>query len=485
MHLESFRAVRWIRTINLVLQAILVLTLFAGLNIVAVHYSWRHDLTRNHRHTLSPETKSYLENLKRPVRVVVTLGDNYQDPDVVADVKGILREYAFASASSGHPISVEYLDPFLRQAEAEALGIRETNTIFFLCGDRRRGVRPEELYRLEAGDKREFLAEQVFTAALLDVSSLERSKLYFLTGHGELQPDEVSATRGLSVLRDELRIRNFSIETIDLTHAKRVPDDAALVVIAGPDRIEPFAEEQLRQYMRDRAGRVLLLLTPRVNHGLTDLLLDWGVLLGHNDIIVDNNPENITPEGNLRIPGFYEHPITQTLTSHKLPVLVGYARSVAPVPGRNARTGITTTILAAASETAWGETSNSLSEAGPGPGDIRGNKRLAIAMACERVQVRDNLRFSVRGGRLVVIGCSDLAVNGRISGSPGNLALLLNAVNWTVDRDAQLAILPRPIDKFQLSLSQQQLSRLNLALLFGVPGLAALLGIAVYWTRRS
>lgn len=486
MHLDSFRATRWIRTINLILQAILVITLFAGLNIVAIHYSWRFDLSRNHRHSLSPETKSYLQTLKRPVRVVVTLTENYQDPDVVADVHGMLREYAFSSAVSGNPISVEYLDPFLRQADAEALGIQETNTIFFLCGDKRRGVKPEELYRLEAGDKREFLAEQVFTAAILDVSALERKKLYFLTGHGELQPDDVSAARGLSILRDGLRTRNFALDTLDLARTKRVPEDAALVIITAPDHIEPFAEEQLRQYLRDRAGRVLLLLAPRVEHGLSDLLLDWGIILARNDVLIDNNPENTTVDGNLRITRFNSHPITQTLINYQWPVIVGMARSVSPLPKRVAPTGIATTILAATSDTAWGETTSStLTQARFEPGDLKGNPSISLAVAAERVQARGNLPFSVRGGRLVVIGCADLAVNARLSGSPGNQGLLLNAVNWTVDRDAQLAIPPRPIDKFQLSLSQQQLSRLRLALLGGVPGIAALLGLAVYWTRRS
>lgn len=485
MHLESFRAVRWIRTINLVLQALLVLTLFAGLNIVALHFSWRFDLTQNHRHSLSPETTAYLQNLKRPVRIVVTLPDDYPDSTALNDIKGLLREYAFISAASGNPLKIEYLDPYQRQAEAEALGIRETNTILFLCGDKRRGIRPEELYSIKDGQKQNFLAEQVFTAAILDVSSQERSKIYFLTGHGELRPDEVKAS-GLSVLRDQLRVRNFSTDLLNLTQTKRVPEDAALVIIASPDRVEPFAEEQLRQYLRDRAGRVLILLTPLVRHGLSDLLLDWGVLLGNNDIIVDQNRENITEEGNLQINAFVPHPITQTLIDHKLNVIAGLARSVSPVPGRNARSGITTTVIAASSTTAWGETTtNTLSNPRFQPGDIKGNPRLGIVIAAERVQARGSLAFSVRGGRLVVMGCADLAANARISGNPGNLALMLNAINWAVDRDAQLAILPRPIEKFQLSLSQQQLSNLRLALVFGLPGLAALFGLAVYWTRRS
>ena len=57
-------------------------------------------------------------------------------------------------------------------------------------------------------------------------------------------------------------------------------------------------------------------------------------------------------------------------------------------------------------------------------------------------------------------------------------------MNWTVDRDTQLNIPARPIERFQLSLSADVFLKLRYTLLFALPGLAALLGLAVYWTRR-
>ena len=50
--LESFRAARWLRTFNLVLQAVLFLTFFLGLNYLARHHAadLRFDLTRDRRY---------------------------------------------------------------------------------------------------------------------------------------------------------------------------------------------------------------------------------------------------------------------------------------------------------------------------------------------------------------------------------------------------------------------------------------------------
>ena len=495
-HFESFRAVRWLRTCNLILQALLITTLFLGLKYLARHYAWRFDLTHYHRYSLSPETRSYLRGLTRPVRVVVTLSDDAPQEEVaqaLRDVRSLLREYTYASASNdaGHRITVEQLDVFQRNREAQQLGIEQPNAIVFLSGDQKRVVTLGDLYHIEGGEKREFRGEQAFTSAILDVAAAERKKIYFLVGHGELDPDSVDPVRGLSALRDELRLRNFAVEKLDVGHLRKIPDDAALIVVAAPLNVDRFAAEHLRQYLSARAGRAILLLAPRLPHGLDDLLADWGVMVD-DDVIYDINPESVTEEGDLRISAFQKHPITQMLIDRQLALRLGETRSLRPEPGRGTGGGLTLTTLGATSPTAWGERSyrlRQMPEYDPGI-DVRGlprldpANRLGIGVASERVQARGDLPFSVRGGRLVVFGSADLASNSRL-GFPGNQTLFFNAINWTVDRDTQLAIPPRPIERFQLALSQQELTRLRYSLLFIVPGAVALLGIMVYWSRRS
>ncbi|HTO05339.1 MAG TPA: Gldg family protein, partial [Opitutus sp.] len=142
--LDSFRAARWARTLNLILQALLFLTLFGGLNYLARNYAWRYDLTQQRRYSLSAETLSYLQNLQRPIRIIVTLTDDQDNQEIAQiyrDMRGLLREYEYATEDEANGrITVDYLDVYQRRREADQLEIEEANQIVLICGDRRRTV---------------------------------------------------------------------------------------------------------------------------------------------------------------------------------------------------------------------------------------------------------------------------------------------------------------------------------------------------------
>jgi len=487
----SFRAVRWGRTLNLLAQAILFLTFFAGLNYLAIHFAWRFDLNENRSHSLSPETRAYLQKLDEPVRVIVTLSENSDNEQVAQacrDVGGLLHEYVYATAGNEHgKISTEFIDVFQRRRDAEALGIEKPDTILLLCGDRRRVIDLDKLYKVENREKKAFLGEQVFTAAILEVARSTKTKIYFLTGHGEMALDDVSPDRGLSSLDAELKARNFAVDSIDLAQARKIPDDAAVIVIAGPQgRYDPIEEELLRQYLSNRAGRILALISPRYPTGLDDLFFDWGVLA--DDVLVyDPSAASQSETGDLILPALADHPLTKSLLSYKIPLRFGPSRSVRPDPGRTLDTNLEVTALVATSEQAWGERNyrERIAPVYDAGVDLPG--RVTVVTASERRTARkiaNSDTFSIPSGRLVAYGSADWIANGRL-GVIGNLSFFMSAVNWTTDRDVALNVPARPIAKFQLALSAQQIQRLRISLLFVLPGLAALLGIVVYWTRRN
>src|SRR5215203_4428778 len=158
---ESFRAVRWLRTLNLVLQAMLVLTFFGGLNYVAKNHAWRFDLTKQRKFSLSAETLSYIKNLQRPVHVIMTLSAENDNPEV----RGLIDEYVYATEDrTVGRITKESLDVYQNRRRSEELGVDQAGIIVLLSGDKRRVVTIDDLYTFKDKKRDTFRGEQVLTA---------------------------------------------------------------------------------------------------------------------------------------------------------------------------------------------------------------------------------------------------------------------------------------------------------------------------------
>ena len=484
----TFASARRRRTAHLLAQGFLVLTLVAGLNFLATRHAWRFDLSRHARHSLSAETRSYLKDLAAPVTVVVTFTDDNEVDELneaYRAIRTLLRDYVDASASNPRgPIKVEFVDVFRNRTAAERYGVGDPNRIFVFSGDNGRELKLDDIYRLKDGVPVDFTGERAFTAAILDVSRAEKQKVYFLVGHGEMDPVDTSPDRGLTVLKDELILRNFDVGVVDLPTSRTLPPDAALLIIVGTQgRYSPAEQEMLRRYVSTQAGRILLLLKPKAPHGLDDLLYDWGVQ-ADDVVVIDSGSDGRADTGDLiAYPSDSNHPVVSFLYDNKMHAPFGPSRVVRADPGRTADPGLSVVPLLAASPTAWGERGYRQNNTTRDETDLLPPPRLSLGTASERVTPKGALPFSVRGGRLVVFGNADWLANQRISAG-GNAILAFAAINWLVDRDAQLNLPPRPIERFQLALSSAELNRLRLTLLLALPAAAAILGLLVYWNRR-
>lgn len=487
--LTDFKYARWIGAANLYGQAILVFLLFVGASYFASQYFKRIDLSKDYRYSLSPETVAHLKQLDRPVKIYVTITSDADDNDIESlfnDVRGLLREYAYAVNSSERTlIDVEFVNIYQQRKKANLLadehGIQQSDLILLVSGDKKRIVFPNELYLTEGRVRKAFLGEKVLTGAILDVASDQQKKLYFLTGHGEMRIDDVHPVRGLSQLADALRHRNIRAESLDLTQISDIPLDADMLLLISPQGpLLPQEEEMLRNYLSNQAGRLLLMLDPNRRHGLDDLFYDWGILVD-DVIILDAGPDFLSGGQDLMLRRFIDHDITRTLIDNKIPVMAGFCRSIRPDPGRPLTDSLQVQPLIATSEQSWGE--RNFSEPGKyDPGiDLPGP--LSVAVISER-QVSSQLAINIPGGKLIAFGTSDFVSNNRI-GVLGNLTLFLNVVNWATGRDNLVNIPPRPVERIQIVMSQEETSHLRLALLMLFPGSAAFCGIIIYWVRRK
>jgi len=492
---EDFRWANWAVRMNRLAQIVLTLLLLAGLNWLATQSFSRIDLTRGTQ-ALAPETRGYLRELRTPVQVIVTITPDGGMPEegggrALASVHRYLRylleEYRHATRNQpDRAVAVEFVNVYQdvrRVAELErAYGVAPPNVVIVATADRHKILHLTDLVDLEGGEPRAYRGEQAVTSAILEVSDPSDRVLYFLSGHGEMRLDDVDPRRGLSVWAEQLRQRNLRPAVLDLTQVGRVPDNAGAVVVVGPQgQLLPTEVAALRDYLDQRSGRLLLALGLGSTHGFDDLLFEWGILADDHLVVDRDGMGSQAAGGDLVLRQLAEHPVTSLLLRNQIPLLAGLCRPVRPDPGAPLDERLTVTPLVASSRGSWGERAYrqggfaydpQLDLAGPVP----------VVSVAER-RVASQLGINLPGGRVLVVGSADLFANQRL-GALGNSMFALHAVQWLLDADAARFELPaRPVDRFQLPLSRQELTHVA-ALFLLLPACAGLLGLLVNLFRR-
>jgi hypothetical protein len=497
---DDFGSVRPIRRLNRLTQALLAIALAVVVNFLASlpEFRLRHDITSDRRHSLAPESAETVRAAGRRspvgvgrnqgwVKAVLVTNDTSERAQAVRSrLLKLLDSYVVESGRSGPAwFAIELAGggrnaPLLSELAARHGAPDASITLILSCGSRAKYVTLNELVTKEGG----FRGEEVVTAALIEVTEDKAAICYVTMGHGELGVEDALPERGMSLLSRQLRNRNFEVRQLNLATVAEVPRDAAMVLIAGP--ATPFSaseNERLKNYLYERNGRVLALLDPGRDHGLEPTLADWAIFSPDAEL-QEPDPARRTTDGDIALIRLEEkeHPLTKVLKEQNLPLIASRIRPARFDEGSAPDSTLGVWQLVFSSDAAWGETDLvrrpvkfdlDRDQAGP----------VCLAAAAERAT---GIRKGVggAGGRLVVIGTSQIAANQRLNRG-GNRAFVTQCAAWLTDRDRAISLPARAEGEYQLNATASDFWAL--ALRFSLIPLAILaVGLAVsVWRRRS
>ena len=110
---------------------------------------------------------------------------------------------------------------------------------------------------------------------------------------------------------------------------------------------------------------------------------------------------------------------------------------------------------------------------------------LNLAVAVEKGGVEDK-RVKVDTSRLVVFGNAEvLSNNARRLSEDLSTDLIVNSLNWLLDREELIGIAPKEKKNVTLSLNEKQMRSIALGVMAVLPGIVALFGFLNWWQRRS
>jgi ABC-type uncharacterized transport system involved in gliding motility auxiliary subunit len=410
--------------LNALVMILLIFGVIALVEAVSYRHNWRLDLTENKRNTLSPQTVKVLRELKLPVKATAFFRPDQPGKRTAED---LLKQYA---AQSDGKFSWEVVDADRNPLQAKRYGVETYGTVVLEAAVKEGQVKEEKVTDAE---------EEKLTNGLIRVTREGKRIVYFLKGHGEKDPANREKT-GLSEVKAAIEKLNYEVKDLLLARETKLPDDAAIVVIAGPQKdLLPNEVDALSGYIA-RAGKVFFMVDPFQAPGLNPLLEKYGLGLG-NDVIIDVNPQGRLLGAGPEVPvvgDYLSHPITRDF---RYATLFPVARTVT-VKDKPPQ-GVSAQALARTSAESWAETNQEEIRTGqvkPDPGEARGPLTVAAVATVDAKDLPEDRKGAK--ARVVVVGDSDFASNGFVNLS-GNKDLFLNTLSWLAEEENLIAIRPK------------------------------------------
>ncbi len=488
----------------------LSILLFGMVNYISARHYHRWDWTSARSFTLSPRSRQIARGLRAPVDLYVLLG---RDEPLYADVSELAERYAAVSPR----VQVHTIDPD-RQRErlialAQRLGLQllenhqAERTLSSAAIVAVRGTRHWEINREALRDLGEpqgdddpsgaarllnarITVERSISEALLQVDRERPTKLCFATGH--LEMSIAQGDRAGAGLAEDLRHHNFTVQEVEIHGQTGVPQACDALVIAGAQRAWSAEDAgAVERYLR-AGGNVAVLIDLVVLEGRVvptglESVLSLGGIDSPAAVTVEGDRSHLiadAPPVHFRADNWNDHEITRDLRGSS--IIAGMVRPLLRAPG-------STVVPAAIVQTtpqAWGETDipDLLQTFTPerGSADIQGP--INIAMATE-VPGAAHPQADTAAGRLVVVGTSEVvsaeyfSLAGRATVANADMAEAI--IGWLTSRRELVDIPPRPVQRASLLVSDTDLRQIGLYVIVLVPLAAALVGFAVWRSRKA
>jgi ABC-type uncharacterized transport system involved in gliding motility auxiliary subunit len=471
---------------NALVATLSVLVILGLINFLGIRYHLRLDLTDSQLFTLSPQSRELVSNLPETMKVwLFSKEQNLQDRELLDNYQRQSNKFKF-----------EYLDPQLKPGIAEKFGVKDYGEVYLEFQNKRQLV--------QTINENERLSEIKLTNRLQQITSSTTAKVYFLQGHGEhpLTASKGAISQAIKALTD----KNFTTSALNLAEQPQIPDDAAVIVVAGPKKELLIGEVTALQNYLNRGGNLLLMIDPNTNPKIDTILKDWGVRLD-NRLAIDTSGANLQlGPAAILVTEYGQHPITQDFAKNISVYPLTRPLEIDPVSGIESMTLLKTKPY----PNSWAESDQKSEKLEFNEGqDLKGPLTLGVALTrklsnaiptssptptptssptpastSSPTPTPTSSQPTAKESRLVVFGNSNFAVDGLFE-QQLNGDVFLNSVSWLSQQDQQLlSIRPKEPKNRRIVISILQANWLTIVAVFVLPLMGLITGFVIWWKRR-
>lgn len=440
---------RQVRLQNIVF-VMLLLAVVGMLAWLSERHNYQADWTANARNTLAAASVEVLTRLDGPVTARAFTADSGALQQSIADLVGRYQRYKA-------DLSMGFVDPNQEPDLLRQLAITVDGELVL-----------EYQGRVEHVTE---LNEQSVTNALHRLSRETERWLLFVEGHGERNVFG-QANHDLQLWGQQLEAKGFSLQAVNLATQALIPDNTAVLVIAGPQVDYLPGELALIEAYLERGGKLLWLADPDGTHGLEMLAEYFGVAF-EDGVIVDPSTQMYSiNDPTFAIIGDYGfHPVVEGFNISTIFPRAGGVLAESQDDWQADELLLTTA-------GSWSETGVLAGEVGFDEGeDVAGPLPLAVALQRTLDEAEDTQR-------VLVVGDGDFLSNAYL-GNGANLDLGMNMINWLSSDDQLIAIPAKTAVDASLNLTQASSMLIGFGFLLVIPALLFISGLMIWLKRRK
>ena len=502
---KKFTAIAWA-------LAALMLAVMIPLNLIFGRLDLNIDMTQNSMYTLTKTTTDYLDSLDQQGVVVdvyfLTPMEQLEGEVEVLALYQTLLAYDEYDCFNLIDIDPDTEPQALKDLNPDGFYNLSDGDFMFVYGDMVKRMPGKLMYTYayetdEATGSQSvvsasFNAENYFTGAMKSVVEGVEPTVYFLEGHGEIPLSKMSR------LQANLGNYNYGAKQLNLKNADAVPDDACILMVAGPTTdITDEEYEKISDFL-DKGGNITLLMTPNDAElsykNLTALMGEFCIGMEYNRIYETDSARHVSGNpyifySELQPPGdTADVDLTSALLEgNSLITYMPASRSFYSIFGSNYDTLNMDTLLKTYSgdpDLSGDATYTAVAEPYGGtfedPETIVG-QQLTLAMYSEDT-MRDNKETpDIReSAKMVVFGSAEFLTDDAMKSDyyiqPVNL--FLATITWMYNSDVDMNIDNKDKTFDSLKVNSEEAATGYIALFVAVPCAIALVGVII-WLRRK
>lgn len=466
------------RTSYLIIMLIIIIAAYVGINLLMEKLNITDiDLTADKIYSLSDSSKQIARSIDQEVKIILVN---------MSDIQSVI-DFSNRYSKENDKIKVEEITDISKYPELATKYSLTSNSykIIIECGDKNKVLTTDDLYTYDYTTyEQKDLTEEAMTNALLDVTTTEKPKIYFLAGNN------VNLDSYMYAFKQNLKSEANEVEDLDLLTTGKVPDDCDVLVLTTLSTdFKDIERDAILNYIK-KGGKIALFSDANVTKlnmpNFQKILDEYGISISEG-ILLEQDSKKMLSNSPSAILVTVESgtSVTKNMNMATSACFINSGKIILKDSETLEKLGVEVETLASTSEKAFYRSDLNIESTSKQDGDEQGIATVG-ALLTKKIDDDTSSKLIVYSNNMFVTSMQ-ISLNSQYYLYAyelyNNEDLALNSISYLTGREDTIMIRKDTETTTYTVTEQQQV--IILTIIFSVPAVIIIAGLVVWQVRRK